>query len=117
MVGYYNFKITLTVALIVLISEVAKRSSLVGAILASIPIVSVLAMAWLYIETRDVEKISALSTSIFWLVIPSLSLFISLPILLRMNVNFYLSLTISVGITIFCYWLMVLILNRYEIML
>ena len=50
---YYLVKIAVTTGLIVIISEVAKRSSLVGAILASIPLVSVLAMIWLYIDTKD----------------------------------------------------------------
>ncbi len=72
--GYYIFKITITAALIVLISEVAKRCSFIGAILASIPLVSVLAMIWLYIDTKDVTNISSLSISIFWLVIPSFKL-------------------------------------------
>jgi len=98
--AYYLVKIITTTILIVVISEIAKRSSFVGAILASIPLVSVLAMIWLYIDTKDVSKISALSTSVFWLVIPSLALFVSLPVLLKQGVNFYLSMGISIAITI-----------------
>ena len=52
--SFYLLKIIVTTGLIVIISEIAKRSSLIGAILASIPLVSVLAMLWLYVETRDV---------------------------------------------------------------
>lgn len=114
---YYLVKLTVTAFLIVIISEVAKRSSLIGAILASIPLISVLAMLWLYIDTRDVDKISALSTSVFWLVIPSLALFISLPVLLKLGVNFYLSMGVSVAITAVCYWLMVFILGQFGIRL
>lgn len=110
---YYTLKIIVTTFLIVLISEVAKRSSLVGAILASIPLVSMLAMIWLYIDTKDVEKISALSISIFWLVIPSLALFISLPLLLKQGINFYLSISISIGITLVSYWIMITVLNYF----
>ena len=99
------------------ISEIAKRSSFVGAILASIPLVSVLALTWLYIDTKDVAKVSALSTSVFWLVIPSLALFITLPVLLKQGVNFYLSISISIAITITCYWLMVYVLNIFGIKL
>lgn len=62
---YYILKIVITTFLIVLISEIAKRSSLMGAILASVPLVSVLAMIWLYIDTKDIAKISTLSSSIF----------------------------------------------------
>ena len=112
---YYLTKIVITTLLIVVISEIAKRSSFFGALLASIPLVSVLAMLWLYIDTKDVMKVSAFSTSVFWLVLPSLALFVTLPILLKQGVNFYLSISISVGFTVLCYWLMVTILNHYGV--
>jgi uncharacterized membrane protein (GlpM family) len=80
---YYLIKIAVTTLLIVVISEVSKRSSFVGALLASIPLISVVAMIWLYVDTKDVQKVSDLATGVFWLVIPSLVLFISLPILLK----------------------------------
>ncbi len=98
--GYYLLKLVITSVLIFAISEIGKKNSLVGAVLASVPLVSVLAMVWLYIDTRDAEKVAALAGSIFWLVIPSLILFISLPLLLRHGVNFYLSLALSIGLTV-----------------
>jgi len=110
-------KIAVTTVLIVVISEIAKRSTLAGAILASIPLVSVFAMLWLYIDTKDVNKVSTLSSSVFWLVIPSLALFISLPLLLRQGVNFYTSMGLSIGITIGCYFLMLTILSHYGVKL
>lgn len=100
---YYFVKIVITTILIVLISEISKRSSLAGAILASVPLVSVLAMMWLYIDTKSIEKVIALSTSIFWLVLPSLAIFVSLPLLLKRGLNFYLCMTSSILITIGCY--------------
>ncbi|SHJ65430.1 DUF3147 family protein [Cycloclasticus pugetii] len=112
---YYIVKIVITTVLIVAIAEISKRSSFAGAILASIPIISVLAMTWLYVESKDVTKVAELSTSVFWLVIPSLALFLSLPVLLKQGVNFYLSLSISIMLTIGCYWLMISVLNHYEI--
>jgi hypothetical protein len=114
---YYIVKIAITTILIVAISEVAKRSSLIGAILASVPLVSVLAMFWLYVDTKDVAKVSALASSVFWLVLPSLALFLALPLLLKQGLNFYLSISISIGITIVCYLLMVSALNHYEVKL
>ncbi len=114
---YYLIKIITTTLLIVLISEISKRSSLIGAILASVPLVSVIAMIWLYIDTRDVEKISSLSVSIFWLVIPSLALFVSLPIFLKKEINFYLSMSISILITIGCYYFMIFLLGKTGIKL
>ncbi len=115
--GYYVLKIAITVVLIVAISEIAKKSSMFGAVLASIPLISVLAMFWLYFDTQDVEKVSALSTSVFWLVIPSLALFIALPILLNSGLYFYLSMAISCGITALCYFLMVSVLGHFGIKL
>lgn len=114
---YYLVKIAVTTVLIVAISEIAKRSTFVGAILASIPLVSVLAMLWLYIDTKSVDKVSALSTSVFWLVLPSLVLFVALPVLLKQGLNFYLSLGISITLTVTCYWIMVSALNQFGIKL
>ena len=114
---YYITKIAITTVLIVVISEIAKRSSFVAALLASIPLVSVLAMLWLYVDTKDIEKISALATSIFWLVLPSLVLFITLPLLLKQGLHFYSSISLSIGFTVGAYWLMVVVLNHYGVKL
>ena len=113
--AYYIVKVVISAILIVIISEISKRSSLVGAILASVPLVSVLAMVWLYIDTRDIDRITGLASGIFWLVLPSLALFISLPLLLKQGINFYLSMTLSILITIVCYWLMITILDQVGI--
>ena len=114
---YYILKVSITVVLIVTISEVAKRSSLIGAMLASIPLISVLAMVWLYVDTKDVQKVVELSTSVFWLVIPSLALFIVLPLLLKREINFYISLSIAMAVTVVCYVLMVWVFSRLGIKL
>ena len=114
---YYLTKVFISAILIVIISEISKRSSFMGALLASIPLVSVMAILWIYIDTKDIEKISSLSTGIFWLVLPSLALFVSLPLLLKQGLDFYLSLLISIVITAACYVLLVFILNHYNIKL
>ena len=114
---YYLTKIAITTVLIVAISEIAKRSSYAAALLASIPLVSVLAMLWLYVDTKDVAKVSALATSVFWLVLPSLVLFITLPLLLKQGLHFYSSISLSIGLTIGAYWLMVVVLNHYGVKL
>lgn len=80
---YYITKLLISASLIVVISELAKRSSVLGAIVASVPLTSVIAMIWLYHDTADTAKVIALASNIFWLVLPSLVLFISLPILLK----------------------------------
>ncbi len=115
--SFYLIKIAITTALVVVIAEIAKRSTFVGALVASLPLISILAIIWLYIETNNVDKIIALSYSIFWLVIPSLVLFVTLPILLKLGINFYISLSISIGLTIAAYWLIILLANHYGIKL
>ncbi len=114
---YYIVKLLITVVLVVLVSELAKRSTLYGALLASVPLVSVLAMIWLYVDTRDTARVAALSGSIFWLVLPSLALFVVLPVLLKAGVNFYLSMAIGIAATVFCYWLVVTYLPQLGIKL
>ena len=111
--GWYITKIAVTALLVVAVSEVAKRSSLAGGLLASVPLVSVLAMIWLYLETRDVARVSALAGSIFWLVLPSLLLFVTLPPLLRRGVGFPLALLLSIAITAAGYYGVVVLLQRF----
>jgi hypothetical protein len=115
--SYYLIKIALTTGLIVAISEVAKRSSLLAAILASVPLVSVLAMIWLYIDTKDIVKVSNLATSVCWLILPSLALFVALPLLLKQGLNFYLSISVAIGLTILSYWVMLSILKYWGVRL
>jgi hypothetical protein len=114
---YYVTKLVVSAVLIVAISEISKRSSVLGAILASVPLVSVIAMIWLYHDTGDTAKISALASSIFWLVIPSLALFLTLPVLLKSGLGFYWSLSISILLTVGCYFLMITMLGFFDIRL
>ena len=114
---YTVIKILITSGLVVAISEIAKRSSMMAGILASIPLISVLGFIWLYLDTIEVEKISNLSTSIFWLVIPSLALFVTLPILLKKGIGFYPSLGIATSVTVVCYYLMIIVLGKFGIKL
>ena len=86
-----------------------------GALFASIPIVSILGMIWLYIDTKDVSKISDLSIGIFWLVIPSLILFLILPLFLKQGMGFYSSIILSILITAAAYTLMVILLGFFNI--
>lgn len=108
-------KVAITAILVVAVSEVAKRSSLAGAVLASIPVTSVLAMIWLYADTGDAEKVADLATGIFWLVLPSLVLFIALPLMLRAGWAFAPSLAIACGLTVAAYFLMLALLQRFGI--
>ena len=110
--AYYVLKVLISAVLIVLISELGKRSSLFGAILASIPAVSVLAFVWMYLDTGETAKVADLAASIFWLVLPSLVLFLILPYLLRQGWDFWLSLLVAVTATVVSYFGMILVLGR-----
>ena len=112
---YYILKVLISAVIIVLISEISKRSSLAGSLLASLPLMSLLAFIWMYIETKDVVKISLLSNGIFWLVIPSLILFILLPYLLKRQVNFWWALSISTSVMVIFYLLMMFVLKKFGI--
>lgn len=112
---FYVIKVIVTAVIIVIISEISKRSSLIGGILASIPLISFLSFIWIYVETKSTEKIAILSSNIFWLVLPSLSLFILLPVLLRKNINFWLALLISSTVMFILYYGMVFLLNKFNV--
>lgn len=112
---YYLLKLFVSAAVIVLVSEVAKRSSLLGGLIASLPLVSILAFVWLYLDTRSLDKVAALSFSIFWLVLPSLALFLALPWLLARSGNFYLGLGGAIAVMLACYLAMLLVLKRFGI--
>lgn len=112
---YYAVKVVISAIFIVAISAIARRSALIGGLVASLPLISILAFVWLYVDTKSLEKISALSYSIFWLVLPSLSLFISLPWLLKRTGNFYLSLIVATAVMAACYFAMLVVLRRFDI--
>ena len=109
---YYLIKLIISAGLIVAVSELSKRSTSLGAILASLPLVSVLAMIWMHVEGDDSTKIADLAASIFWLVIPSLALFLTFPMLLRDGWGFWPSLSAASGVTVFLYLLELWLLPR-----
>ena len=105
-------KLIISSGIITIVSEIAKKSSFIGGLVASIPLISVLSMIWLYIDSRDIEKIKSLSTSIFRMVIPSLVLFLSIPVLINIGFNFWHSLLIAIILTITFYSLTIFILSH-----
>jgi hypothetical protein len=112
---YYAVKVLLSAVLIVLVTELAKRSTLAGALIASLPLTSVLAFVWLYWDTRDAAKVADLSIDIFWLVIPSLALLVALPLLIRLGWGFWSSLFAAMAVTIVCYGAAVVVLRRFGV--
>jgi hypothetical protein len=101
--AYLAFKFGLSAAALVAVAEIAKRSSVWAAVVASLPLTSLLAFVWLYIDTRDTQKVAALSGDIFWLVIPSLALFPVLAGLLRYGLSFWWAMAVAVAVTLLAY--------------
>jgi uncharacterized membrane protein YqaE (UPF0057 family) len=102
-IGYLLLKFSLSAAVLVAVSEIAKRSSVWAALVASLPLTSLLAFVWLYVDTKDTQKVAALSNDIFWLVIPSLALFPALAVLLRSGVTFWLAMAGAIALTLLAY--------------
>jgi hypothetical protein len=96
---------------VVVISEIAKKSTLIAGIVASIPLTSLLAFVWLHFDTQDIESIRDLSRNILLMIPPSLTFFISLYFIVGWNMSFYLSLFISIILTAIVYWLYFYILS------
>ncbi|MEE3135046.1 MAG: DUF3147 family protein [Candidatus Thermoplasmatota archaeon] len=90
-------------AIVVTASEIAKKSSIFGALIVSLPLVSILSLFWLYNDTKDTAKVADFAEGILWLVIPALSLFIILPFLLRRNWSFEAAMAVGITITIIAY--------------
>jgi uncharacterized membrane protein (GlpM family) len=109
---YYTIKVILSAIIVVVISEVSKRSSSWGGIIASLPLVSLLALGWLYNDTHDLAKVAGLARSTFWFVLPSLAFFLLFPFLLDRGRGFPVSLVIALTATGACYVLMAFILKN-----
>jgi len=111
----YIIKIILSALIIFWVSELGKKFTPIAGILASLPLVSILAMIWLYNETNDIQKIVDLSYSIFLAVIPSLLFFLILPFLLKNGISFIFSIIISSICMFLIYSFYIFILSKFWI--
>ena len=112
---YFISKTILTAIIIIIVSEVAKRSSLLAAIIISIPLTSLLAFIWVFWETKDSEKIIDLSYNTMIMSVPSFTFFIILPIMLKFKFNFSISIVISILSTSIAYYIFIYFLKKYGI--
>ena len=107
-------KYLLTAGIIVLVSEVAKRSDKIGAFIAAMPIVTVLVLIWLFLENQPVEKISNHAWYTFWYVLPTLPMFLLFPYLIG-RLGFWPSLGAGVLMTAALFGAIAFVLNRFGI--
>ena len=112
---YYLVKLIITALVVVVVSEIAKKSTFIGAIIISIPLTSLLAFIWLYVDTKDYQKVIDLSYGTILLSIPSFAFLIILPLLLKFKYNFIISIIISIIGTAFIYIVFTFILKKFEI--
>ncbi|HEX5392782.1 MAG TPA: DUF3147 family protein [Rhodocyclaceae bacterium] len=112
---YYAIKVLVSALLIVAISEIGKRSSGFAALVASLPLTSLLAFVWLWFDGVRPDQIGGLSIQIFWLVIPSLLLFVLLPILLKNGFSFWPALGLSAAATVAAYLALLPLLRKFGV--
>lgn len=114
---YLAIKAGLSGIIIAIVSEVAKRYPGFGGLIASLPLVSVLGMIWLWRDKPDVPNMAAHVEATFWFVLPSLPMFLLMPWLLRQGMSFWAALLIGCAVTITLYSTMTLIGPRFGLRL
>ena len=114
--GYLILKYAVTSFLVVLISEVAKRSDKLGGLIAALPLVTVLVLFWLYFEKQSVEKIANHAWYTFWYVIPTLPMFLVFPYVIKQH-GFWMAIIISIVVTILSFVIFANIIRKFGIKL
>jgi len=114
---YAVIKALLSGIIVSTVSETARRSPALGALVASLPIVSILGMIWLWRDTHDPERMAAHVGATFWYVLPSLPMFLVIPALLRHGVGFWPALLAGCIVTVILYLAMGAVLARFGISL
>lgn len=109
---YLAIKAAISGVIIAVVSELARRSPSLGALVVSLPLVSLLAILWLWRDTGDTQRIAAHAQATFWYVLPSLPLFLALPALFRRGVDLWSALGLSCLLTIALYLTMIWALAR-----
>lgn len=109
-------KYLITAGLIVAISEIAKRSEQIGALLTALPIVAILALLWMFFEKQPTDKIGTYATYTFWYVLPTLPMFLAFASI-QSRLGFWAAMGLSVIITVICFFLLVKLLKRFGISL
>lgn len=113
--GYLLLKAALSGIIIAIVSEVARRAPGLGALIASLPLISVLGMIWLWRDTEDTTRMAEHAFATFWFVLPSLPMFLLIPVLLNRGMAFWPALAIGCAMTVALYLVMVWTLGRFGV--
>lgn len=114
---YLAVKALLSGAIVAAVSEIARRSPGFGALVASLPLISILGMMWLWRDTQDVDRMAAHAGATFWYVLPSLPMFLLVPALLKRGLGFWPALLAGCALTVVLYTLMTWAAPRFGIRL
>jgi hypothetical protein len=114
---YLVLKAAISGVIIAIVSETAKRSPAAGALIASLPLVSVMGMMWLWRDTHDPDRMASHAGATFWYVLPSLPMFLLIPAMLRRGLPFWPSLAAGCVLTVGLYLLMTWIGPRFGLRL
>jgi hypothetical protein len=114
---YLIIKTLLSGVIIAAASEAARRAPTVGALILSLPLISVLGFIWLWRDTGDEARIAATAESTFWYVLPTLPMFLLIPGLLRHGIGFWPALAAGCALTIVLYLLTVWTLAKFGVTL
>ena len=114
---YLAIKAALSGAIIAAASETARRSPALGALIVSLPLTSLLALIWLWHDVGDSERIAALAQSTFWYVLPTLPMFLLMPVMLRHGVGFWVTLAAGCALTFALYLATIWALEKFGIAL
>ena len=108
-------KYAVTAFVIVLVSQVAKRSDRAGALIASLPLVTVMVMIWLHLEKQPETKIANHAAYTFWYVLPTMPMFLLMPWMMRKGFGFWPALGAGSVLTFVCFALAAILLKRFGI--
>ncbi len=100
---YLIIKAVLSGIIVMVVSEVGIRNPSIGGLIASLPLISILAFIWLWRDTSDPERIAAQAEATFWYIFPSIPMFLALPAMLRNGIGFWPALSISCVLTLALY--------------
>jgi hypothetical protein len=114
---YLVIKSAISGLIIAIVSEVARRSPGWGALIVSLPLVSILGMIWLWRDTHDPVRLAAHAQATFWFVLPTLPMFLLIPAMLRQGISFWLSLAIGCVVTTLLYLAMTFVGARFGLRL
>lgn len=110
--GWLVTKYLVTAAVVVLVSEAARRSDRLGGLLAALPLVTVLTLVWLHVERQPPERIANHAWYTFWYVLPTLPMFLLFPLLQR-TAGFWAALGASALVTVLCFLGLALLGRRF----